>query len=31
MIKLILLAKRQTGMSQDDFIDYYENRHAPLV
>ena len=30
MIKLILVAKRKTGMSRDAFIDYYENRHAPL-
>ncbi|HYH51671.1 MAG TPA: EthD domain-containing protein [Acidimicrobiia bacterium] len=30
MFKIMILIKRRAGMSMDDFIDYYENHHAPL-
>lgn len=30
MIKLVALLKRKSGMSMEDFIDYYENRHAKI-
>lgn len=31
MIKLVGLLKKKPGLSQDAFIDYYENHHAPLA
>lgn len=31
MIKLIALLKKKPGMSREDFIAYYEMRHAPLA
>lgn len=31
MLKTIALLKCKTGMSRQDFIDYYESRHAPLI
>jgi EthD domain len=31
MIKIIILLKRRTGMSRDEFIEYYEKRHAVLA
>jgi len=31
MIKLIALLKKKAGMSREDFIAYYEMRHAPLA
>ena len=31
MIKLVTLIPRKPGMSREDFIDYYENRHVPLA
>lgn len=31
MIKTMGLLKRKPGMSREDFIDYYETRHAPLA
>lgn len=31
MIKLVALLKRKPGMSREDFIAYYEMRHAPLA
>ena len=31
MIKIIALLKRRPGMSFDEFVDYYENNHAPLA
>jgi hypothetical protein len=31
MIKLIILLKRRPGMSLDDFIEYYENKHVKLA
>lgn len=31
MFKLIVLTKRKTGMSMEDFMDYYENNHAVLT
>jgi len=31
MIKLIGLFRRKPGMSREEFIHYYENRHAPLI
>ena len=30
MFKAIVMIKRKPGMSMEDFIDYYETRHAPL-
>jgi uncharacterized protein (TIGR02118 family) len=30
MFKIMILIKRRPGMSMDEFIDYYENHHAPL-
>lgn len=31
MFKLIIVAKRKSGMSMEEFRDYYEKRHAVLV
>ncbi len=31
MIKNIALLKRKDGLTRDQFIDYYENKHAPLI
>ncbi|MDG2004063.1 MAG: EthD family reductase [Novosphingobium sp.] len=31
MLKQLCLLTRKPGMSMADFIDYYENRHAPLL
>jgi len=31
MYKCIALLKRKAGMSREEFIDYYETRHAPLI
>ena len=31
MFKMIILAKRKSGMSLEAFRDYYETRHAPLA
>jgi uncharacterized protein (TIGR02118 family) len=31
MYKVVALIKRKPGMSRADFIDYYENSHAPLA
>lgn len=31
MIKLIGLLKKKDGMSREEFIDYYENHHAPFA
>jgi uncharacterized protein (TIGR02118 family) len=30
MFKVIILIKRKIGMSTEDFINYYETKHAPL-
>jgi uncharacterized protein (TIGR02118 family) len=30
MFKVIIMIKRKSGMSMDDFINYYETKHAPL-
>lgn len=30
MIKTVLLLRRKPGMTMEEFIDYYENNHAPL-
>ena len=30
MFKAMVLLKRKPGMSLEDFIDYYETKHAPL-
>jgi uncharacterized protein (TIGR02118 family) len=30
MFKIMILIKRRPDMSMDEFIDYYENHHAPL-
>jgi hypothetical protein len=31
MIKIVCLFTRKMGMSRDEFIDYYETNHAPLI
>jgi uncharacterized protein (TIGR02118 family) len=31
MFKMVILAKRKSGMSMDAFKEYYETRHAPLA
>ena len=31
MLKAIVLLKRKAELSTEQFIDYYENRHVPLV
>jgi uncharacterized protein (TIGR02118 family) len=31
MVKLFALVKRKPGMSLEAFIDYYENKHVPLI
>ena len=31
MIKVCALIKKKDGMSRRDFIDYYENKHVPLL
>ncbi len=31
MYKAVVLIKRKRGMSMEDFIDYYENKHIPLA
>lgn len=31
MFKLVVLTKRKAGMSMEEFMDYYENNHAPLM
>lgn len=30
MLKIMILIKRRADMSMEEFIDYYENHHAPL-
>ena len=30
MFKAMVMIKRKRGMSMQDFINYYETRHAPL-
>lgn len=30
-VKIIALLKRKPGLTMDAFIEYYENKHAPLV
>lgn len=30
-MKLIVLTKRKTGMSFDDYMEYYERNHAPFM
>jgi len=31
MFKILLFIKRKAGLTREEFIDYYENRHVPLV
>ena len=31
MFKCIALLRRKPGLSREDFIDYYERQHAPLI
>lgn len=31
MFKFMVLIKKKPGMTRDEFIDYYENKHAPLL
>ena len=30
-IKVIAMLARKPGLSETEFVDYYENRHAPLI
>jgi hypothetical protein len=30
MIKMVTLLRKRAGMTRDELIDYYENRHVPL-
>lgn len=30
-VKVMVLLKRKPGMSMEEFIDYYENHHVPLI
>lgn len=31
MLKAVVLLKRKEGLTSEQFIDHYENRHVPLV
>ncbi|MFD9679720.1 EthD domain-containing protein [Rhodococcus sp. NPDC059969] len=31
MFKVIALLTRKPGLTRDEFVDYYENNHAPLI
>lgn len=31
MLKVVALMKRKAGLSRAELIDYYENRHVPLI
>lgn len=31
MLKVIVLLRRKAGLSTEQFVDHYENRHVPLV
>ena len=31
MFKVVVLIKRRSGMSMEDFMEYYETQHAPLA
>jgi uncharacterized protein (TIGR02118 family) len=31
MIKILLFIKKKDGLSRSQFVDYYENRHVPLI
>jgi uncharacterized protein (TIGR02118 family) len=31
MFKWILIIRKKTGMNREEFIEYYEHRHVPLV
>ena len=31
MYKCIILMKKKTGMTRSEFIEYYENKHVPLL
>ena len=31
MFKLVVLTKRKPGMTMEEFMDYYENHHVPLI
>ena len=31
MVKMIALLRRKAGMSREDFIQYYETKHVPLI
>lgn len=31
MIKIVLFLKKKAGLSRQEFIDYYENHHVPLI
>ena len=30
-VKVIAMLKRRPDLSQEEFVDYYESRHAPLI
>lgn len=31
MFKVMMLLRKKAGMSRDEFIDYYDNRHVPFM
>ncbi len=31
MIKLVLMLRKKPGTTREQFVDYYENRHVPLI
>jgi uncharacterized protein (TIGR02118 family) len=31
MIKIVIFIKRRDGLSREQFVDYYEKRHVPLI
>ena len=31
MIKIALLLRKKSGTTREQFIDYYENKHVPLI
>ncbi|WP_328842741.1 EthD domain-containing protein [Streptomyces sp. NBC_00258] len=31
MYKVIVFLKKRDGLSREEFVDYYENRHVPLI
>jgi uncharacterized protein (TIGR02118 family) len=31
MLKVLVLIRKKSGLGRQEFIDYYENRHVPLI